>query len=502
MARAGVAAVLFALLLGCADAPLDSGAENACQPATCDQACLTAGAVGGVCRDGGCTCLGLAPQGTLPPAAPPGSGGEEPPPREEPERFEPPAEAPQGQSPPPAVDGIPCAIQEIVTRHCGNCHGAEPRFGAPMTLTTLDALRQWSARVAARVSEVQRPMPPPPNARLEPAEQAALLGWLEQGAPAGTTCEEDAPPAEDMIPEVPPPEEDCDHVLELTAHGRNQPGDQSPYQVPAQRDSYVCFAFKAPWPGQAHALSFHPIVDDDRVLHHWLLYATAGDVAREGEIFDCNGRHPGMALVAGWAPGGTPAVMPPDVGQEVPPGPNGTFVLEIHYHNPNGLDAPDNSGVRICATETLRPNTAAVHWLGAERGPANILPFSVPSGRSEVNGRCTPRLNQPVNIISSTPHMHRRGVNMRSVIRRASGGSEVLIDEPFDFENQIIYQTPATIFPGDRIETTCTFQNPGGRASFGTSSDDEMCYNFVVAWPVGQLINGDSFVGAQHVCLQ
>jgi hypothetical protein len=39
-------------------------------------------------------------------------------------------------------------------------------------------------------------------------------------------------------------------------------------------------------------------------------------------------------------------------------------------------------------------------------------------------------------------------------------------------------------------------------AHFGPSTDDEMCFNFVIAWPIGQLINGSSLVGARHSCLQ
>jgi hypothetical protein len=502
-----VAVGIALLVAGCATAYEpgdDDGSGPACPPGLI---CETAGE--------GPALTPFQPAPTTPDAGPPaavdgGSAAPSAPPGPAPSPA--PGTGAPGTSPPGAAAGdIPCDVATILQTRCGTCHGAEPRFGAPQALTTRDALTIWSSYVIDRVTHVQRPMPPPPNERLTPAEQDRLVGWLQQGAPAGEACDGDVTPGADdgtMIPEVPPPAEDCDHVVELTAHGGGGGPDAPPFQVARRNDSYVCFAFNAPWQATTHGLSFHPIVDDDRTLHHWLLYATDdaskpihGRPRQHGEVYDCDGTNPGMALMVGWAPGGVPVVMPPDVGLEMPR-PGGLFVLEIHYHNDQGLDSRDRSGVRLCASETLRPNTAATHWLGEERGPAGILPFAVPTGNSEVTGRCTPQLGTDVNVLTSTPHMHRRGTRMRTVIHRASGGDEILLDEPFDYQNQILYQTPNVIRPGDRLSTTCFFTNPGGMAHFGPSTDDEMCFNFVIAWPIGQLVNGSSLVGARHSCLK
>ena len=439
---------------------------------------------------------GSGPSTDAPPTAEPGGAGSSP--------AAPPAarEEPQG--------GIPCEIERIITENCGTCHGAQPRFGAPQSLTTLEALSTWSSYIVDRVTNVQRPMPPPPTPALSGSDLNTLVDWLRGGTPAGAGCDTPStpPPEEDVVPEMPAPEADCDHVLDLTAHGPAGPEDANGYQVPRQNDIYTCFAFTAPWLSTVHALSFHPVVDDDRVLHHWLLYSADsastsihGRPRQNGEVYGCDGTNPGLALVAGWAPGGIPAVMPPEVGLEMPP-PGGMFILEIHYHNDAGVDARDKSGVRLCATENLRPNTAAMHWLGEERGPAHILPFSVPPGDSEITGHCNPNIQTPVHVLTTSPHMHRRGTRMRTVIHRAGGGDETLLDTPFDYQNQIIYQSPNILNPGDRLSTTCYFRNPGGTAHFGTSTDDEMCFNFVTAWPIGQLETGGSLVGAKHACLR
>jgi hypothetical protein len=60
----------------------------------------------------------------------------------------------------------------------------------------------------------------------------------------------------------------------------------------------------------------------------------------------------------------------------------------------------------------------------------------------------------------------------------------------FRFENQVDYaKTPAVVINnGDTLTTTCTFQNTGTEPiRFGPRTEDEMCYNFVLAYPVGSL---------------
>lgn len=395
--------------------------------------------------------------------------------------------------PGPSSQGLPCAVDTAIATHCRHCHNTQPTFGAPMPLVSLTDLRTHGERALARSVDTQRPMPPPPNPRMPDTDVDALANWVTGGMSAGAACDV-PPPVRDPSDFVPDDvQEQCDYALDITAHASGDPSRG--YQVPQVTDQYVCFTFRVPWQTKVHGLSFRPLVDDARVLHHWLLYS-GGEERFVGEVKGCNGQHSGSALVAGWAPGGSDAVLPDDVGMELPDG-GGLLTLEIHYHNEAGYrDAVDRSGVRVCATSDLRPNTAAVHWLGTE----GILGFS--AGQQDFAGRCTPTASQPFQILSSSPHMHRRGAHMQSVVKRRDGGRDMLIDEPFDFENQIIYQTPMTIYPGDVIETTCTFDNDGGFYRFGQRTEDEMCYNFVTAWPVGVMESGGSLVGATHSCLR
>ena len=61
-----------------------------------------------------------------------------------------------------------------------------------------------------------------------------------------------------------------------------------------------------------------------------------------------------------------------------------------------------------------------------------------------------------------------------------------------------------TLEPGETIVSTCTFQNMGSRTvGFGTSTDQEMCYQFAVSYPAHALDNGViSLIGASNTCWQ
>ena len=153
-----------------------------------------------------------------------------------------------------------------------------------------------------------------------------------------------------------------------------------------------------------------------------------------------------QALVTGWAPGNQDLVLPPDVGLELAP-PTGNYVLELHYSNPTGKPFKDASGVRVCASTKFRPKTASITWTGTER--INVPPRAAGSA----SGKCIPgRINMgptdPIHIFAAWPHMHKLGTRMSTIINRAGGTQEVLIDKPFNFASQVSYPTPAVISPG------------------------------------------------------
>jgi hypothetical protein len=383
----------------------------------------------------------------------------------------------------PSVEGIPCDVAEILNQHCWGCHTDPPKFGAPMSLSGLEALADYAPAIRERLYDSSNPMPP--NGEMSEDERATLDAWLAEGAPAydGPPCEELEPPEE--IP-IGPDALDCEPTHTFVAHAD---GSDDAYHVPetGAENLYQCFTFKSPFDGVQQATAWAPIVDDERVLHHWILYRTATPQP-DGGVTPCN-MPQDATFVAGWAPGGQNFTLPENVGLELA-GPDDYFILQMHYHNtPHYADSFDKSGVALCTTDTPRENAAGVFTLGSVS--INIPPFA--SGHQAI-GECkswmTNLLPEPVHAIASFPHMHEYGTEFRTEVFRGAddGPKETLVEiEDWVFDNQRYYEhDPAfTIYPGDSIRTTCTFDNTSSQTvTFGEKTEDEMCFNFVMLYPI------------------
>jgi hypothetical protein len=390
---------------------------------------------------------------------------------------------------------VPCEVREILSDGCLSCHSASLAFGAPMSLETYadlmapaltDPSRSVYELVLERVQDSASPMPPVPYERLDASQVQALSNWEDAGFPTSDeTCELTAPeaPEEDPFENLPTGDR-CSIQLDLTANI-----DGGGYPVPMEDDHYHCFYFDAPDTDVLQVTGWAPIIDDERTLHHWLLYYTTRTDVVAGGNEACSGVHPEDTLLGGWAPGGETQELPEDVGLRVEPGPNTRIILELHYNNvARHTDSVDQSGVRLCATSTPQKNEAATHWLGTE----NIFLF--PGGETEGTTTCTP--TEEVNILSISPHMHLLGTHASMRINRADGTQEMLLDEPFSFDSQIGYNTPTKLMPGDTLTSTCTWNNTtGGLVGFGSASSAEMCYLFTIAYPIGALNTGGDLLG-------
>jgi hypothetical protein len=195
-------------------------------------------------------------------------------------------------------------------------------------------------------------------------------------------------------------------------------------------------------------------------------------------------------FVAGWAPGGENVMMPPGVGLELG-GPDDWYVMQVHYHNAAQYpDAADRSGVAFCVPETPEPQTAGVLTLGTTS-------LNIPAGAEDHTevGNCGGLLTlfwPELHIIGASPHMHELGRAMKTVLTRQGGVTETVIDKPFNFESQGMYfnDQEIVVHPGESLQTTCTYDNPGSApVGFGEGTGDEMCFNFVLVYPIDQLAN-------------
>jgi hypothetical protein len=393
----------------------------------------------------------------------------------------------------PPVAGLPCSVDQVLAAKCRDCHGAVPSFGAPMPLVTYADLvapaksapnKKVYELVGERIVNESRPMPP--TEELASEERVALYAWLNEGAPSGEMCDPTEVPIEPNPPEpIGPDALPCTPTHEFRAHGGNT---SSKYRVPASpSNQYQCFTFRSPFTGNEYGTAWAPLIDDSRVLHHWILYKTKTPQV-DGGSGPC--QMPGDAqFVAGWAPGGQNYVMPDDVSLELP-GAEDFLILQMHYHNGAAYsDAEDSSGVALCTSNQPRTNTAGFFTLGSLW--INIPPYTYDH---DVVGECpswvTSYLPQSVTVLGSFPHMHQRGERLKTEIFRGGpqGSREMLVEvERFDFENQRVYPNdpPFVINPGDMIRTTCTFSNPtADPIRFGERTEDEMCFNFVLLYPI------------------
>jgi hypothetical protein len=75
-------------------------------------------------------------------------------------------------------------------------------------------------------------------------------------------------------------------------------------------------------------------------------------------------------------------------------------------------------------------------------------------------------------------------------------------DKPFNFNTQLAHDLSAILEPGDSLTTTCTYQNDTpGVVRYGMRTEDEMCFNFVTAYPANLLQHGTAMNGAINPCM-
>lgn len=401
--------------------------------------------------------------------------------------------APPHGRPSTGATALPCDVAEVIETSCQGCHAREPGLLAPMALVTLEDLRAPAISdpslavrelVARRIHDAERPMPPPASRRLTPDELAVLDAFLGAGAPPGT--DDCGPGAESPIDTGPlTPLDDIGECYRFQAHDRAVAGDATPFQAPSG-EFYSCFYFAVPWPAGSQAISLRSL--DTPLTHHWQLYHTVeaytdGQMTREASSCGFDLRE---ALGVYSHSQEREQRMPEGVGLQLPPPTGGHgILLEVHYYNPGEL-TPDATGVEVCTAKAPRPNNAGVAVLG----PAS---FVVPAGTTRsVSATCTPAYGSDIHVFRSFPHMHARGYQLDTVIARRGGGQDVLLDVPFDFNNQLMYDTPAVLRPGDQLITTCHYRNDTDRdIPSGFAADEEMCNHFLYAWPAGTVSNGN-----------
>ncbi len=422
--------------------------------------------------------------------------------------------------------GLPCDVATVLKAKCQLCHGATPQYGATMSLVTYaDTQAPARSQPSSKVWEMMRtrihatttsaPTPMPPNG--QPAlttgtggELAVLDAWFAAGAPSstvacgtgggggvstgtgGTPGGTGGGPSgaagqtggEATATGVGPQFLPCTPSHIITAHAPGSTTTKYPVPDPTN-DAYVCFNFKSPFAAGEQATAFAPIIDDSRVIHHWILFGSTTSVGDGAIQANCVAPSATAVHVTGWAPGGQNAVLDPDVGLKLD---YPYFQLQVHYNNQRYADGADASGVAICSTTMPRTNEAGIVTLGPGF-------FSIPAKASDypVSASCTGGLatdgKTPITIIGTSPHMHLLGTGFTTTHMRGGTDMGDLSNIPlgsWSFDNQKHYAiTPRRqVLPSDTLKTTCFYDNPtSSPVSFGTRTTDEMCFDFITVYP-------------------
>jgi len=192
------------------------------------------------------------------------------------------------------------------------------------------------------------------------------------------------------------------------------------------------------------------------------------------------------AFQSNWRPlyAGGPATDPLETpsGVAFPVGEEETWVIQMHYVNAGDEPITDSTTVAIEFTKRGQPFTkAGLAVMGSDE-------ISLPPNQvSEVVGVCDIPTGgvPPVETFAVWPHMHQLGTRFK--IEHTSGGStSTLLDMPWSFGDQPMWFPPAKLMiaPGDRITTTCTYNNTTDQTvGFGESTFEEMCFDFFYYFP-------------------
>lgn len=399
----------------------------------------------------------------------------------------PPLESPVAET--PAVTGdLPCDVSSVLSTSCQSCHGATPKYGAPMSLVSYADLVAPSPRakglktfenVLARLDAGT--MPPAPNPPLPSADLATISAWVKAGAPPRDPKQACAVTGPEVKPKAEPKKLSCKPDLSLApAH---------PWAVdPARPDDYVCYGVDVTPAKKRHVIGLGPRIDNDRVVHHILLFKT--DEAVSPEPARCSGTPPGeWQLYAQWAPGGDAVELPKEAG--FPEEGTTHWALQIHYNNLQALAGQhDATGYDLCTTEELRPNDAGVMASGDVnfKIPPRVAKYETtctyPWGAGVFGDYRTP--HPDVRVFSIMPHMHKlgRSVDVYKIDRGLTHRETIVEADNFTFGNQSTYLVDFNITQSSTIQTRCGWANPGDTpVRWGEKTGDEMCFAFMAYYP-------------------
>ena len=387
-------------------------------------------------------------------------------------------------------------VAAIFQEKCKECH--RPNSIAPMSLLTYEEAKLFAPVIRFRVEN--RVMPPwhvnpqvgiqdfANDRGLSDKERAAILAWVDQGAPEGDASEAPVPldfndalvwRLEDQMGSAP------DLVV------ASEPFDlDAVTQDKWFRPSTPTGLTEERW---VKAIEIRPKNDASRrVVHHSLAFLVQQEDGKRGLPGDVDVPF-GPSLFMEWAVGKAGQIFRPDTGKLMMPG--SQIMWEMHLHA-NGERVP-NAQVELGVWfHDEPPEHRTILSMFDAQGPHSL---DIPPHEIAVT-RGTFVLSAPARIENFQPHMHMRGKAMSMEAIYPNGEREMLsFVDNFQWNWQINYvyeEDAAPIVPkGTMIITTAWHDNtadnpynpdPNQWVGWGDRTVDEMAHNWVDVTYLGQ----------------
>ena len=321
-------------------------------------------------------------------------------------------------------------VAPILYKNCVQCH--RPGEIAPMSLLSYKEARPWARSIKEQV--VSRDMPPwhadprhgdfVNDRRLSRQDVETIAAWVDGGAKEGDP--KDLPPA----PKFP----DGWNI------GKPDEVFYLPQEFPVPAEGTVDYKyFTVPtnfkedmW---VQAAEIRP--GERSVVHHVIVFIQDG------------GR---QKLLAGYAPGEQPAIIPKGLGRKIPAG--SKLVFQVHY-TPNGVAVKDRSYIGLVfAKETPK--------FDIQTRPIMNARLVIPPGDPNYEVKSSYTFTEDAQIRSLMPHMHYRGKDFEIRVTYPDGTSKVILSVPkydFNWQSYYLLKEPVSAPKGTRVDCLAHFDN-------------------------------------------
>lgn len=270
-----------------------------------------------------------------------------------------------------------------------------------------------------------------------------------------------------------------DGPLEPAAPEGGQQLATSTWRLQPGEEKYICFQFYSP----DEAVAITKVESIGAIgIHHMFLFQAFGRNEPDAP-HDCNALirttwNPIWVAAAGeqhslQAPLGTGFVIQPTT----------QYILQLHLQNTSDEPLDIRGGVNL----TYERNVASVIPAGIYGIGSFSLEIPAAAPSYEVKVPCEPQ--KKLNVFGALPHMHKLGKKIELQYTPTGGAKSMLYKvDPWRFGDQPLDMLDATITPGDKLDLTCTYNNPSNQpVKYGESSDQEMCFFVFFYYPYDRL---------------